>query len=154
MRPSWLQAPSSGPWPARRSGTDLGQRQSNADMRYITRYSQRDSTDTSLAFVSFRCRRSLSVSHGFLLRRVLPASASGLRDQRLKSFHQNVHRSRLYKVMVVGEVNTGKSALVRRYVHNFFSDRGSYRATLGVDFQVRAEVVALLVCWTPHLVYF
>ncbi len=39
--------------------------------------------------------------------------------------------------MVVGEVNTGKSALVRRYVHNFFSDRSSYRATLGVDFQVR-----------------
>ncbi len=75
------------------------------------------------------------MSHDFLLRRVLPLG----RDARLKSLRQNVHRSRLYKVMVVGEVNTGKSALVRRYVHNFFSDRGSYRATLGVDFQVRPE---------------
>ena len=39
--------------------------------------------------------------------------------------------------MVVGEVNSGKSAFVRRYVHNFFSDRGEYRATLGVDFSLK-----------------
>jgi GTPase SAR1 family protein len=40
-------------------------------------------------------------------------------------------------VIVVGEVNSGKSAVVRRYVHNFFGDRGDYRATLGVDFNLK-----------------
>lgn len=55
---------------------------------------------------------------------------------RKKILAHNQH-SRLYKVIVVGEVNTGKSALVRRYVHNFFSSKGDYRATLGVDFQLK-----------------
>jgi GTPase SAR1 family protein len=41
------------------------------------------------------------------------------------------------KVIVVGEVNTGKSAILRRYVHNFFSNKGDYRATLGVDFNLK-----------------
>ena len=45
--------------------------------------------------------------------------------------------SRLYKVIVVGEVATGKSALIRRYVHNFFGKISNYRATLGVDFQLK-----------------
>jgi len=43
----------------------------------------------------------------------------------------------MFQVIVVGEVNSGKSAIVRRYVHNFFSDRGEYRATLGVDFNLK-----------------
>ena len=42
-----------------------------------------------------------------------------------------------FQVIIVGEVNSGKSAVVRRYVHNFFSDRGEYRATLGVDFNLK-----------------
>ena len=51
----------------------------------------------------------------------------------------NLLRDDIYElqVIVVGEVNTGKSAIIRRYVHNFFSDRGDYRATLGVDFNLK-----------------
>jgi len=45
--------------------------------------------------------------------------------------------SRLYKVIVIGEVSTGKSALIKRYVHNFFGDHDNYRATVGVDFQLK-----------------
>ena len=45
--------------------------------------------------------------------------------------------SRLYKVIVIGEVATGKSALIKRYVHNFFGSKANYRATLGVDFQLK-----------------
>ena len=45
--------------------------------------------------------------------------------------------SRLYKVIVIGEVSTGKSALVKRYVHNFFGNHANYRATVGVDFQLK-----------------
>ena len=47
------------------------------------------------------------------------------------------HSSRLYKVIVIGEVATGKSALIKRYVHNFFGSKAHYRATLGVDFQLK-----------------
>ena len=37
-------------------------------------------------------------------------------------FHSGaVRQSRLYKILVVGDVHTGKSALIRRYVHDFFS---------------------------------
>lgn len=43
--------------------------------------------------------------------------------------------SRLYKILVVGEVHSGKSATIRRYVHNFFSD--TYRSTVGVDFHLK-----------------
>ncbi|XP_059084201.1 ras-related protein Rab-38-like [Tigriopus californicus] len=43
--------------------------------------------------------------------------------------------SRLYKVIVVGEVHCGKSAIIRRYVHNFFND--TYRSTVGVDFHLK-----------------
>merc|ERR1719367_1403195 len=45
--------------------------------------------------------------------------------------------SRLYKVIVIGEVSTGKSALIKRYVHNFFGNHANYRATVGVDFQLK-----------------
>ncbi len=51
----------------------------------------------------------------------------------LRNNEQN--SSRLYKILVLGEVHTGKSAVIRRYVHNFFSD--SYRSTVGVDFHLK-----------------
>ena len=38
---------------------------------------------------------------------------------------------------MIGEVSTGKSALIKRYVHNFFGTGVHYRATLGVDFQLK-----------------
>ena len=41
---------------------------------------------------------------------------------------------RLTKVVVLGDVNVGKSSLIQRFVKNSFSN--DYKATIGVDFEV------------------
>ncbi len=35
----------------------------------------------------------------------------------------------LYKILVIGELGTGKTSLIKQYVHKFFSQH--YRATIG-----------------------
>jgi len=47
----------------------------------------------------------------------------------------------LFKVLVVGEMGTGKTSIISRYVNNIFS-RG-YRATVGVDFALK------VITWDP-----
>jgi len=62
-----------------------------------------------------------------------PRELDAMMEVFLRSNEQN--SSRLYKILVVGEVHSGKSAIIRRHVHNFFSD--SYRSTVGVDFHLK-----------------
>ena len=52
--------------------------------------------------------------------------------------YRNNQYSRLYKVIVIGEIGSGKSALIRRYVHDYFSaEPGINKSTIGVDFSLK-----------------
>uniref|UniRef100_A0A915BQE5 Ras-related protein Rab n=1 Tax=Parascaris univalens TaxID=6257 RepID=A0A915BQE5_PARUN len=44
----------------------------------------------------------------------------------------------LFKILIIGDVGTGKSSIVRRYVHNLFNQY--YKATVGVDFAMKVLV--------------
>lgn len=44
-------------------------------------------------------------------------------------------KEHLYKILVIGELGTGKTSFIKRYVHQFFSN--NYRATIGVDFALK-----------------
>lgn len=39
-------------------------------------------------------------------------------------------KEHLYKILVIGELGTGKTSIIKRYVHQFFSQH--YRATVSI----------------------
>ncbi|KAG0329867.1 rab32, member RAS oncoprotein [Dissophora globulifera] len=53
-------------------------------------------------------------------------------------------REYLYKILVIGDLGTGKTSIIKRYVHNIFSM--NYKSTIGVDFALK------LIQWSPDTV--
>uniref|UniRef100_A0A4Y0AVV8 Ras-related protein Rab n=1 Tax=Anopheles funestus TaxID=62324 RepID=A0A4Y0AVV8_ANOFN len=56
-------------------------------------------------------------------------------EQATMATGQAEKREHLYKILVIGELGTGKTSFIKRYVHQFFSQ--NYRATIGVDFALK-----------------
>ena len=48
----------------------------------------------------------------------------------LSCLHQAEKKEHLYKVLVIGDLGTGKTSIIKRYVHQFFSVH--YRATVSL----------------------
>ena len=61
-------------------------------------------------------------------------------------FHQagaGEKKEHLYKILVIGELGTGKTSIIKRYVHQFFSQH--YRATVSTDTEKLVDVACYCV---------
>ncbi|KMQ94302.1 ras-related protein rab-32 [Lasius niger] len=83
----------------------------------------------------------LGKSHSATVGAVAGQSSS---NNNASNFGVDEKREHLYKILVIGELGAGKTSIIKRYVHQFFSQH--YRATIGVDFALK------VLNWDPHTI--
>jgi len=66
----------------------------------------------------------------FIIREIMDSMTSTLSSENI-----NGKELKVFKVLILGDSGTGKTALVRRSVHDFFTE--GYRSTIGVDFSLK-----------------
>lgn len=49
--------------------------------------------------------------------------------------HKTYDRELLYKILMVGDIGSGKTSFIKRYVNNIYTDK--YKSTIGVDFALK-----------------
>ncbi|EFN69859.1 Ras-related protein Rab-32 [Camponotus floridanus] len=89
---------------------------------------------------SYNNMDNLSKSHAAMVGAVADQSSSS----NASNLGVDEKREHLYKILVIGELGAGKTSIIKRYVHQFFSQH--YRATIGVDFALK------VLNWDPHTI--
>ena len=72
----------------------------------------------------------VGVGRIIIIREIMESMTSTLSSENI-----NGKELKVFKVLILGDSGTGKTALVRRSVHDFFTE--GYRSTIGVDFSLK-----------------
>ena len=72
----------------------------------------------------------VGVGRIIIIREIMESMRSTLSSENI-----NGKELKVFKVLILGDSGTGKTSLVRRSVHDFFTD--GYRSTIGVDFSLK-----------------
>jgi small GTP-binding protein len=60
---------------------------------------------------------------------------SSKRNNRSRSFDSDEQLELVYKILFVGDIGTGKTSIIKKYVHDVFNT--GYKSTIGVDFAMK-----------------
>eukprot|EP00003_Mantamonas_plastica_P015068 TRINITY_DN2576_c0_g2_i1.p2 TRINITY_DN2576_c0_g2~~TRINITY_DN2576_c0_g2_i1.p2 ORF type:complete len:109 (+),score=26.96 TRINITY_DN2576_c0_g2_i1:163-489(+) len=88
-----------------------------------------------MEFWEFCCFVQLLLTHFVFFSRFAGGYEQSETEKSTEKRLSEVPEELLFKVIIVGDAGTGKTSIVKRYVHNVFSL--DYKSTIGVDFAMK-----------------